>query len=160
MLQYSQAAKAPFINHDLAAFAESVDKTLAGIPFGLTIQGAKYPVLRIFASWPGDAKLDRTLRGWTGGDLNRDLTGDDEDHPENDPEDSTEDPDQHPLATLNLENFGQQLDLNYFRGDVEQKLVVPLKREYEHEEEDSRTRRRRKLAENYLNPWLRTKLLC
>jgi hypothetical protein len=44
---------------------------------------------------------------------------------------TTLDVDLHPLAALHLGNFNEvnmQLDINWFRGDVEQKEVVHFKR--------------------------------
>jgi len=37
-------------------------KALRDIPYGLTVTNAEYPILRVFASWPGDAKLDRSKK--------------------------------------------------------------------------------------------------
>jgi hypothetical protein len=99
---------------------------LAKIPLGLKVKGADYPVLRVFASWPGEAKLERTKKSSLDGI----------------------DPDSHPLATLHLANFnsvGQELDQNWFQGDVEQKLVVHSKRAREQDSELSRVRKSARL---------------
>lgn len=67
---------------------------MSNIPLGLKVNGAEYSVLRVFASLPGEAKLERTLE-W------------DEDVG------NVKDPDGHPLATLHLANFkegGEKLD--------------------------------------------------
>lgn len=75
---------------------------------------ADYSVLRVFASFPGEAGLNRTNE-W----------------------DSSRDTDGHPLATLHYANFkkvGEKLDQNWFRGHVEQELVVQLKRAREEEQ--------------------------
>ena len=80
------------------------------------LNGAEYPVLRIFASWPGEAELDRTI-GWSEANQG-----------------SAIDADQHPLAALHLENFvkfSTALDQRWFRRDVEEKIVMPLKRAHE-----------------------------
>ena len=34
---------------------------MAKVPLGLKVKDAEYPVLRVFASWPGEAKLERTI---------------------------------------------------------------------------------------------------
>ena len=33
---------------------------LQGIPSGLTVTKAQFPILRVFASWPGDSNLNRS----------------------------------------------------------------------------------------------------
>jgi hypothetical protein len=97
---------------------------LANVPHGLKVEGAKYPVLRVFASWPGEANLERTLT-WK--------------------EDNIEDPNLHPLAMLHKRNFdgiGEKLDTHWFLGDLEKKLVLHLKVPHE-DVEPSRPGRRR-----------------
>lgn len=83
---------------------------------------AKYPILRVFASWPGDAKLDRSK----------------EKPRQKNPAEGEEveeiapyDVDPHPLATLHMVNFehmSKAMGLQWFCGDVEQKEVVYAKR--------------------------------
>jgi hypothetical protein len=92
--QHAVATTAPFItddNNDCARLAERTKNVLVNIPNSLTFQGAPFPVLRIFASWPGDSKLERTLKQRV--ENGKGL------------EDDIGDPDRHPLATLNLEHF-------------------------------------------------------
>ena len=64
-----------------------------------------------------------------------------------------DDPDLHPLATLHLANFnrvGEELDIKWFKGDVEQKVVVHSKRAYEGEDSDaSRMQKRGRLERHY-----------
>ena len=81
--------------------ANSTKEALKNIPRGLKARGADYPVLRVFASWPGEAKLERTDE-WPG------------------------DADKHPLACLHLENFeevGYKLDADWFRRDLLEKVI-------------------------------------
>jgi hypothetical protein len=99
-LQHQMAIHAPFV-HRKGGFEQlsgRIKDALADIPNALKVEGADYPILRIFASWRGDAKLERTL----------------------DPRDKDVGyPDQHPLATLHLENFNEfaeKLAREYFRG--------------------------------------------
>ena len=76
-------------------------EVLASSPNGLKAEQTNYPVLRIFASWPGDAKLERTTI-WKEEEKRQSQTmveqGSDAD--------PIPDPDLHPLATLNPRNFG------------------------------------------------------
>jgi hypothetical protein len=91
---------------------------LAKVPLGLKVKNAEYPVLRVVASWPGEAELERTLT------LKQPMNTKSR-------MDNIEDPDLHPLATLHLENFNQaneRLGIQWFQGDMEQKLVVHAKR--------------------------------
>jgi hypothetical protein len=112
--------------------------------------------LRVFASWPGDAKLDRTLpnqqqnrkktqaRARRGPSHSTGQAAQDEE--------LSHDTDLHPLATLHLDNFNQtskQLDINWFRGDVEQKEVVHLKRLPGREDSDMSRRRKRARLETW-----------
>jgi len=81
-----------------------MDDVLKEIPLGLKAKGADYPILRVFASWPGEAWLDRTLE-WKENPKQRSKK----------PKrarlesraDCSEDTDGHPLATLHLENFNK-----------------------------------------------------
>jgi len=94
--------------------APRTHSALGEIPCGLTVTGAKYPILRVFASWPGDAKLHRSKKPSQNAD-----------------EDRRYDVDLHPLATLHLDNFNhmsKSMDLKWFLGDVEQKEVIHAKR--------------------------------
>jgi hypothetical protein len=89
---------------------------LANVPHGLKVEGAEYPVLRVFASWPGESDLERSLT-WN-------------EEPGVEQDSGAKDPDLHPLATLHRENFdqiGEKLDTHWFLGDLEKKLVLHLK---------------------------------
>ena len=124
-VQHATAATAPFIGKGIGDCAAELDKVLKKILPGLTAGDADYPVLRVFASWPGEPNLERTLE-WKeerkggeqkGGKRNMSM-------------DNTVDPDHHPLATLDLAIFnevGKKLDQDWFRG-VEEKVLVPSKR--------------------------------
>jgi len=79
-------------------------------------------VLRVFASSPGEAKLQRT---------------------------DGEDPDSHPLATLHLENFDEtckELTRDWFLGTGQQLLVLPSKRAHEAQESESPVWKRARLG--------------
>ena len=94
--------------------------------------GADFPVLRIFASWPGDAGLERTLPPPTTEQKATVV--------------SNSDVNKHPLASLRLDNFNEmnsQLDSNWFRGDVGQREEVHLKRSANGEELIESPRRRK-----------------
>ena len=65
-----------------------------------------YPILRVFASWPGDAGIERSL-GY-------------------DDSKSEIDTNRHPLASLHIENFeniSKELARSWFRGYAEQLVV-------------------------------------
>ncbi len=81
----------------------------------------EFPILRVFASWEGDAKLDRSMEKT----CKKNPTSN---------EDKKKkvqcDVDPHPLVTLHLDNFNcvsKEMDINWFSGDVEQKEVVNVK---------------------------------
>ena len=91
---------------------------LRDIPCGLTVTNVKYPILRVFASYPGDAELDRSKK------LRKKSSADDE-------EVASCDVDSHPLAALDMVNFksaSKEIGLQWFCGDVEQREVVHAKR--------------------------------
>jgi hypothetical protein len=68
----------------------------------ILIPNSPYPILRIFASWPADANLERTLDCNKSRKRNRTKTQAQVD------EDSVDiDPDGHPLATLHMEYFNK-----------------------------------------------------
>ena len=107
---------------------------LRNIPFGLTMANTQFPILRVFASWPGDSNLNRSklkktkVRNPAGGENLVEVN----------------DVDLHPLVTLHLENFirmSKEMDINWFRGLVEQNEVIHLKRSAS---EDMDTRKRAK----------------
>ena len=93
------------------------------IEHSISINNADYPVLRIFASYPADAKLDRTQ------DVNESKgQGVDEDDVD------VTDPDPHPLATLRLDNFEENSKMfakSWYRNDTEQKVVFSAQDQYE-----------------------------
>ena len=105
---------------------------MAKFSLGLKVKGADYPVLHVFASWPGEAKPAPTLEWKDGQELQSQES-------DSDP-DNIEDPDRHPLATLDQTNFekvSERLFHNWFQQDVEQKIVVQSKKRAR-EEEDSK----------------------
>jgi hypothetical protein len=113
---------------------------LRDIPFGLTVTNAQFPILRVFASWPGDSNLDRSKAKPPKETKARNTAGDE------DLAGRKKDVDSHPLATLHLENFirmSKEMDVNWFRGVVEQNEVIHLKRSASSEDLDMRKRARR-----------------
>jgi len=141
-LQHRTAATAPPITNDNNDCLELIPKTanaLANIPLGLKVELADYPVLRIFASWEGDPKLERSDEWREADEVQKGAQEETK---------NGADTDRHPLATLHGKNFrasGEEMDVNWFRGDVEQKLVVHLKRAGE--EQESRRRKSARLAQ-------------
>jgi hypothetical protein len=102
---------------------------LMKVEHGITIKNADYPVLRIFASCPADAKLDRTqdLNTSKGSKATKSKAVD-----ENDVD--VIDPDPHPLATLHLDNFkenSKSLAKSWYRNDTEQMVVSFAQDQYE-----------------------------
>lgn len=98
---------------------------LRDIPSGLTVTDAQFPILRVFASWPGDSNLERS-KVKPPKKIKARNPADDEDK-----KDEKKDVDSHPLATLHLENFirmSKEMDVNWFRGLVEKNEVIQLKR--------------------------------
>lgn len=116
--QHKNAISAPFVQNDpdCPALAEATPKVLAKIPSPL-FTGADYAILRVFASWPGDPGLDRTLQRKEATRKRGKQTQMSEQ------EDSSElDPDRHPASSLNLENFvtiSQKYDSAWFLGKAE-----------------------------------------
>jgi len=53
-VQYSNANDAPFQN-GVENWAAKTQDALTRISLGLEVEGAGYPILRVFASWPGGA---------------------------------------------------------------------------------------------------------
>ena len=110
---------------------------LQGIPLGLTVTKAQFPILRVFASWPGDSNLNRSKP-------NPPETTETNPAGNEDPIGKKIDVDLHPLATLHLENFirmSKEMDVNWFRGLVEHNEVIYLKRSAS-ENLDARKRRK------------------
>ena len=136
-VQIASANTAPFINDHCAGLAADTKNVLADIQLGLKTEGADYPVLRVFASWPGKAKLERIIKQKTQGKKKqgkkKKLSGQEPDV------DDIDDPDQHPLAVLHLENFiniSKGFDRDWLKGEVEEKIVVQS-RKHALEEQDS-----------------------
>jgi hypothetical protein len=105
---------------------------LKKIEHGITIAEASYPILRIFASWPANAKIERTqdLKKSKKGKATKSRTKVDEDSVD------VFDTDPHPLAMLRLDNFAEisdQLAKSWFRGDMEQIVVDFVKDQYDDE---------------------------
>ena len=99
---------------------------LTNIPHGLTIESAEHSVLRVFASWPGEAKLERTLKPRKTTDL-----------------------DKHPLAALDLETIlsvSKGLNREWIRMAVEQRMVDHQKRAHEKQESESRLQKHARLG--------------
>jgi hypothetical protein len=124
-VQHPTASEAPFITLDCSRLAPLTQKALEDIPLGLMVDTAAYPVLRVFASWPGPAELGRTLapkkRARKKGAVKDDI----------------KDTDKHPLATLNLVNFNsvsREVAQEWFLRDAEQRIMVPAKRSNEDSE--------------------------
>ena len=117
VVQYETAAESNFPQGGPQNAPDLAFKTmnaLRDIPSGLTVTNNQFPILRVFASWPADAKLDRSK-----------LEGD-----EGVPRKKKDD-DSHPLATLHLANFvrmSKETDVKWFRGLVERNEVIHLKR--------------------------------
>lgn len=132
--QYATADTAQFTTGDDATLASQTKDALAKIPLGLKVEGADYPILRVFASWPGDARLQRSRKAHKWGAKHK-WGG--------------ADPDKHPLATLHLENFrshGEELDRNWFRGDKGQQRVAKRVREAQDSESSGWEKRRKRCS--------------
>jgi hypothetical protein len=138
--QYSTPNDSHFLTNNGAEIVNNIDLALKNIPRGLKGTNTDYPILRVFASWPGWPKLHQTVpksgdiqstSGQHEGRISEDFLqtgigqelGDDEAFW---PSVVGPDPDSHPLATLHLSNFkttNDLLDKNWFLG-----VVVPAKR--------------------------------
>jgi hypothetical protein len=127
---------------------------LAGIPLGLKAKDADYPILRVFASWPGSAELNRSLdwkehedtkmrsQAEASSQLKRKQSAD-----------NIEDPDLHPLATLHLKNFEANslaLDESWYRGNVQEKLGISAKQARQNPDSASLLRIRARMEEYYM----------
>ena len=122
--QYKTAAESIFpwgAPSNAGELALQTRDALRDIPCGLTVTNAEYPILRVFASWPGKAMLYRSKKP------SQKSSADDEGVEEK----RRYDVDLHPLATLHLVNFNsvsEEMGLKWFCGDVEQKEVIHAKR--------------------------------
>ena len=98
------------------ALAEATPKVLAKISSPL-FTGADYAILRVFASWPGNPGLDRSMQ-WK--ELTRKRG---KRYKMSEEQDSSKlDPDRHPASSLNLQNFlmaSQKYDSAWFLGKAE-----------------------------------------
>jgi hypothetical protein len=98
----------------------------ANIRHGLKAPNASFPILRVFASWPDNAGLGRTLH-YKDTTTRQKIAEKKKDQQQETDTTHVLDPDLHPLATLHMENFkdiGKNLAWNAFLGDIEQKEVV------------------------------------
>jgi hypothetical protein len=151
VLQHLTPDKSHFLSNDGAEIVRDINLALENIPCGLKAADACYPVLRVFASWPGDARLDRMLvKSLLGGSFEADAQDASEQQGGGTCEDILladleqpldngaligSDSDSHPLAGLHLSNFietGKHLDKNWFLG-----VVVPSKRMFMESDSES-----------------------
>ena len=123
--QHQSPKDAPSLLTGSSDFASQFHDALTKIEPGIIVPGAPYPILRVFASWPANAKLERVIDCK---DLQKKSQRKKKSQAHID-EDNINiiDSDLHPLAMLQLENFnniGNRLNKNWFRGDMEQSAVV------------------------------------
>jgi hypothetical protein len=130
--QHLSHDNAPILSSDTASrFLDALTK----IKPNITVAGSRYPVLRVFASWPADAKLGRTL---IVNDEQRPLKKQKTDQAKDDEDVNACDPDLHPLATLhmlNFENIGNSYAKLWFKNDTEQWEVEFVKRPSAYQEQ-------------------------
>jgi len=91
----------------------------------IAIKNVPYPVLRVFASWPADADIERTLNVVDEMPPKKKQKTSEAEVDEESVK--THDPDLHPLAALHLENFnsiGESFAQSWYKGDVEQHQVL------------------------------------
>ena len=109
--------EAPSLSRDSASrFFDALTK----IEPNITVEDACYPVLRVFASWPADATLERTLAI---DDKQPPLKKQKTIQAKDDEDVNTCDPDLHPLAALhmpNFENISNSFAELWFKNDTEQ----------------------------------------
>ena len=102
----------------------SVHDAFANICHSFKAPNASYPILRVFASWPGEAALGRTLRY-------KEPTTKQKKAAKKNKLQVTElanvpDPNLHPLATLHMANFkaiGKNLSRNWFWATLNKKKL-------------------------------------
>lgn len=127
--------------------ATSFCNSLLQIHDTITVQGASHPVLRVFASWPANAGIERTLQYKE----NQQTNGKRKIQVEVDEDDvDTHDPDPHPLAVLHMQNFtkvNEMLGESWYRG-VEQREVVLQSHQYAELRKSSRIQKPK--AQNHL----------
>lgn len=112
-------------NEDPRLYSSAHD-AFANIRHGLKAPNASYPILRVFASWPGNAALERTLH-YKEPKTPRKGAAKKKNEPQATEQAKVTDPDLHPLATLHIANFkdiGKTLSRNWISGDIEQKEAV------------------------------------
>jgi len=100
----------------------------------ITIPNAPYPILRVFASWPGDAKLERTIGPK---DPKKAMTPKSRATVDEDGINEI-DPDRHPLAALHLVNFidiSENVAKLCLTNNTEQVAVVFAERQYNNKEQ-------------------------
>ncbi|PVF91079.1 hypothetical protein CPB86DRAFT_421879 [Serendipita vermifera] len=132
--KHFDADTSPFLDEDSAREFKEV---LAELPNPWQVDGAEYPILRVFASWPASSNIERTMARKTTPRTGKTS----EDSP-------LEDNDDHLLASLHEENFkefGQQLAKQWFEGDIEQRTVIGVKRDRELDIESKEVAKRRKV---------------
>lgn len=122
-VQHKTSDTAPFVSGANRQLATRTEDALANVPRGLIVEGAEYPVMRVFASWPGKVKSH-----W-----------------------ADEECDGHPLAILHWENF-KRIGKNHNQYSFQsggQRVVVDSKRGREDEAESiaSRLQKRRRTVE-------------
>ena len=131
-VQNASADDSRFLMEAGHELADAINSTLAGIRSNLKAKGAEYPILRVFASWPGEAMLKRSMKRRKKGR-------------------SMDDPDPHPLACLEVAKFteiSQEFGQNRFTGQIEREILVSSKKR-PHESERSDVRKR---LRSYQNP--------
>ncbi|PVF94287.1 hypothetical protein CPB86DRAFT_49890 [Serendipita vermifera] len=117
-LEYKTVDMAPCSDEKAAS---RVQEILREIPNGQRFEGAEYPVLRVFASFPGRANIERTTELGRCGTSGTSTIIDD---------------DKHPLASLNETTFAElnkAFDRLPFQGDQK---TEELKRHFVEEEEE------------------------
>ena len=121
LLDYLASKQANEISNCPSNAASRFCDALKKIEDGITTAEASYPVLRVFASWPANAKIERTQ------DLKKSKKGKATKSRAKVDKDSVDvfDTDPHPLAMLRLDNFAEisnLLAMSWFRGDMERYL--------------------------------------
>ena len=111
-----------------ASSAPRFYRALAEVEPLITVRNTPHPILRIFASWPANANIDRTLES-----QNYTKKGKAKSQAKVDEDSVGIDTDNNPLAMLHLENFnniGKILGESWYMNDTEQRVVVFAKHFY------------------------------
>lgn len=122
-LKHKKVEDAPLLN---TKSADDIEKALRSIPNGQLVEGANYPVIRVFASWPGKTRLERSAKG---------------------SKSNAKDLDKHPLASLNEDRFAmlsRSIDEKVHQERVNSELALGSKRHRDDESKDIRKRTDRK----------------